>query len=246
MAAVAAAGFHSVICNRPTARAGVSRLRRDRRGGQAAGLEFRYIPVAFGIGPAEIRSMTEAMQALPQPVVAFCASGARSAALCSQWHATAQGWAMAAPPTPTGPAGKPPDQESRAGRGCSRYSTGGGAMTAQTLSADLLAAVIVTIMLIPQSLAYALLAGLPPEAGLYASIAPIIAYAIFGTQPGAGGRAGGGGLADDGGGRGQVARTGTPGYAAAALTLAALSGGILLVLGLLRLGFIANFLSAIR
>ena len=51
-----------------------------------------------------------------------------------------------------------------------------------TLSADLLAALIVTIMLIPQSLAYALLAGLPPEAGLYASILPIIAYALFGTS----------------------------------------------------------------
>jgi hypothetical protein len=44
------------------------------------------------------------------------------------------------------------------------------------------AAVIVTIMLIPQSLAYALLAGLPPEAGIYASILPIILYAIFGTS----------------------------------------------------------------
>ena len=52
----------------------------------------------------------------------------------------------------------------------------------QALSDDLLAAVIVTIMLIPQSLAYALLAGLPPEAGLYASIAPIILYAVFGTS----------------------------------------------------------------
>ena len=49
------------------------------------------------------------------------------------------------------------------------------------LSNDLVAAVIVTIMLIPQSLAYALLAGLPPEAGIYASIAPIVLYAIFGT-----------------------------------------------------------------
>jgi MFS superfamily sulfate permease-like transporter len=46
----------------------------------------------------------------------------------------------------------------------------GRTMTA-TRSNDLIAAVIVTIMLIPQSLAYALLAGLPPEAGLYASIA---------------------------------------------------------------------------
>ncbi len=47
---------------------------------------------------------------------------------------------------------------------------------------DAVAAVIVTIMLIPQSLAYALLAGLPPEAGIYASIAPILLYAVFGTS----------------------------------------------------------------
>jgi SulP family sulfate permease len=51
-----------------------------------------------------------------------------------------------------------------------------------TLVSDLLAALIVTIMLIPQSLAYALLAGLPPEAGLYASIAPLLLYALFGTS----------------------------------------------------------------
>src|SRR5690606_39039559 len=51
-----------------------------------------------------------------------------------------------------------------------------------TLTSDLLAAVIVTIMLIPQSLAYAMLAGLPPEVGLYASILPLVAYAIFGTS----------------------------------------------------------------
>jgi SulP family sulfate permease len=50
------------------------------------------------------------------------------------------------------------------------------------LTSDLVAAVIVTIMLIPQSLAYALLAGLPPEVGIYASIAPIILYAVFGTS----------------------------------------------------------------
>ena len=49
-------------------------------------------------------------------------------------------------------------------------------------SNDMIAAVIVTIMLIPQSLAYALLAGLPAQAGIYASIAPIILYAIFGTS----------------------------------------------------------------
>ncbi|SLN72721.1 SulP family inorganic anion transporter [Roseisalinus antarcticus] len=109
--------------------------------------------------------------------------------------------------------------------------------------ADMIAAVIVTIMLIPQSLAYALLAGLPPEAGLYASIVPILAYAVFGTS-----RA----LAVGpvavvslmtAAAIGQVAEAGTIGYAAAALTLALLSGAMLLALGLLRLGFIANFLS---
>ena len=47
---------------------------------------------------------------------------------------------------------------------------------------DAVAAVIVTIMLIPQSLAYALLAGMPPEAGIYASIAPIILYAVSYTH----------------------------------------------------------------
>ncbi|MGX0904861.1 SulP family sulfate permease [Roseovarius sp. MBR-79] len=111
------------------------------------------------------------------------------------------------------------------------------------LGNDTMAAVIVTIMLIPQSLAYALLAGLPPEAGIYASIVPIILYAMFGTS-----RA----LAVGpvavvslmtAAAIGQVAEAGSMGYAAAALTLALLSGAMLLALGLLRLGFIANFLS---
>lgn len=110
-------------------------------------------------------------------------------------------------------------------------------------SNDMIAAVIVTIMLIPQSLAYALLAGLPPEAGIYASIAPIILYAIFGTS-----RA----LAVGpvavvslltASAIGQIAEQGTAGYAVAALTLAFLSGGFLLLMGVLRLGFLANFLS---
>jgi len=111
------------------------------------------------------------------------------------------------------------------------------------LSNDLIAAVIVTIMLIPQSLAYALLAGLPPEAGLYASILPIVLYAIFGTS-----RA----LAVGpvavvslmtAAAVGQVAEAGTAGYAVAALTLAVMSGGILVLMGVLKLGFLANFLS---
>ena len=57
----------------------------------------------------------------------------------------------------------------------------GRAYNRQILVNDLVAAVIVTIMLIPQSLAYAMLAGLPPVIGLYASMVPLVAYAIFGT-----------------------------------------------------------------
>lgn len=111
------------------------------------------------------------------------------------------------------------------------------------LSNDMIAALIVTIMLIPQSLAYALLAGLPPEAGLYASIAPILLYAVFGTS-----RA----LAVGpvavvslmtAAALGNIVDQGTAGYAIAALTLALLSGLMLLGMGIFRLGFIANFLS---
>ena len=113
----------------------------------------------------------------------------------------------------------------------------------ETLISDLVAALIVTIMLIPQSLAYASLAGLPPEVGLYASIAPLLLYAIFGTS------------------RvlavgpvavvslmtatavGDLAVVGSPSYWGVAITLAFLSGAMLLVMGLLRLGFLASFLS---
>ena len=52
----------------------------------------------------------------------------------------------------------------------------------EKLGADVLAGLIVTILVIPQSLAYALLAGLPPELGLYVSIFPVIAYALLGSS----------------------------------------------------------------
>jgi SulP family sulfate permease len=108
---------------------------------------------------------------------------------------------------------------------------------------DVLAAVIVTLMLIPQSLAYAMLAGLPPVNGLYASILPLIAYTLFGTSRT---------LAV-----GPVAvvslmtasalaplfPAGGAEYAGAALLLALLSGAVLLTMAGLRLGFLANFLS---
>lgn len=112
-----------------------------------------------------------------------------------------------------------------------------------TFVSDLVAAVIVTIMLIPQSLAYASLAGLPPEVGLYASIAPLVLYAIFGTSR----------VLAVGpvavvslmtaAAIGERAAAGSPEYWALAIALAFMSGAMLLVMGVLRLGFLANFLS---
>jgi len=112
-----------------------------------------------------------------------------------------------------------------------------------TLVHDGLAAAIVTVMLIPQSLAYAMLAGLPAEVGLYASMVPLVVYGLLGTSTT---------LAV-----GPVAvlsmmtaaaiaraaqTTGLP-PTEIALVLAGLSGLWLAGLGLLKLGFMANFLS---
>lgn len=112
-----------------------------------------------------------------------------------------------------------------------------------TLASDLLAAVVVTIMLIPQSLAYALLAGLAPEAGLYASVAPLVLYALFGTSRAL--AVGPVAVASlmTAAAIGGLASPGTAPYASAAMTLALLSGLMLLAMGVLRLGFLANFLS---
>ncbi len=111
------------------------------------------------------------------------------------------------------------------------------------LSGDLTAGVIVAIMLIPQSMAYALLAGLPPQAGLYASMLPLILYSIFGTS-----RA----LAVGpvaivslmvASGLSRFSELGSAEFVAHAIVLALLSGIFLTLLGLLRIGFIVNFLS---
>jgi SulP family sulfate permease len=113
----------------------------------------------------------------------------------------------------------------------------------ETLVADLLAAAIVTIMLIPQSLAYSLLAGLPAEIGLYASILPLIVYACFGTSRTlAVGPVAVASLMTASALAG-FAEQGTATYLAGAVTLALLSGLFLLLLGLLRLGFLAYLLS---
>lgn len=113
--------------------------------------------------------------------------------------------------------------------------------TREDFGGDLVAGVITAILLVPQGMAFALLAGLPPQVGLYASILPPIVYAALGTS-----RA----LAV---GPVSVAAIMVahalldlpPGSdpAGAALMLAALAAGILLLMGLLRLGVLATLLS---
>ncbi len=116
------------------------------------------------------------------------------------------------------------------------YSTG-------TLTNDGIAAIIVTIMLIPQSLAYALLAGLPPQVGLYASMLPLMAYTLFGTSR----TLAVGPVAVvslmTAAAAGAIAAPGSAEYIGAALALAMMSGMFLFLMGLFRLGFVANLLS---
>ena len=113
----------------------------------------------------------------------------------------------------------------------------------ESMLSDLIAGLVVTAMLIPQSLAYALLAGVPAEVGMYASILPLVAYAIFGTSRTL--SVGPVAIASlmTAVALGKVAETGSSDYVSAAVLLAFLSGGFLIALGVLRLGFLANFLS---
>jgi len=115
--------------------------------------------------------------------------------------------------------------------------------TRQDLSNDLFAGLITAILLVPQGIAYAILAGLPPQLGLYASILPPVVYAVLGTSrtlsvgpvsiaaimiassltsP-------------------EVSALGQP--LQSALLLAAESGVIMLVMALLRMGSLVNFIS---
>jgi sulfate permease, SulP family len=111
------------------------------------------------------------------------------------------------------------------------------------LPQDVLAGVLVAIMLIPQSMAYAIVAGLPPQYGMYASVLPLVAYALFGTSMTLS--------------VGPVAITslltaaaltplavpGSAEYIAGAALLALFSGALLFIFGVLRFGFIAKLLS---
>lgn len=113
----------------------------------------------------------------------------------------------------------------------------------QWLSGDLTAGLIVTVMLIPQSLAYAMLAGLPPQVGLYASVLPLVVYALFGSSMTL--AVGPVAVASlmTASALAPLAAAGTPEYLALAVLLALMSGVLLFAAGLLRLGFLAYFLS---
>ena len=113
----------------------------------------------------------------------------------------------------------------------------------QQAGSDLVAAVIVTVMLIPQSLAYALLAGLPAQIGLYASILPLVVYALFGTSRTL--SVGPVAVASlmTAAALAPLAQAGSAEYIVGAVVLALMSGLMLVLMGVLRLGFLANFLS---
>lgn len=111
------------------------------------------------------------------------------------------------------------------------------------LGRDLSAGLIVAVMLVPQGMAYALLAGLPPVMGLYASTFPLLAYALFGSSR----HLAVGPVAMTSllvfAGLSPLAEPGSQAYIAMALLLAFLVGFAQLVLGFLRIGFLVNFLS---
>ncbi|RMG55818.1 MAG: solute carrier 26 family protein [Bacteroidetes bacterium] len=111
------------------------------------------------------------------------------------------------------------------------------------LRGDMSAGLTVGVMLIPQGMAYAMIAGMPPIYGLYASIVPLILYAIFGTsrQLAVGPVAMVSLLVAAG--VGQLAETGSDDFIALAIMLAFMVGLIQLGLGVFRLGFLVNFLS---
>lgn len=111
------------------------------------------------------------------------------------------------------------------------------------LAGDISAGIVVAMMMVPQGMAYALVAGLPPVVGIYASIVPPILYALFGSS-----------MTQSVGpmaitslmtaaALAPLAAAGTGLYTVLAAQLALISGAVLLLCGLLRIGFVANFFS---
>ncbi len=115
--------------------------------------------------------------------------------------------------------------------------------TGTDFRADLIAGVTVGIVLIPQSMAYALLAGVPPIYGLYASLVPLLVYPLFGSSR----HLAVGIMAIDclivAAGLSALAEPMSEEYLGLAFLLALMVGGIQILLGLLRFGFIVNLLS---
>lgn len=108
---------------------------------------------------------------------------------------------------------------------------------------DAVAGLVVTVLLVPQSLAYAMLAGLPPHLGMYASILPLVAYAVLGSSMTL--SVGPVAVASlmTAAAVSPLAAAGSADYVVLSMLLALLGGVVLLLLGLLRLGFVANLLS---
>ena len=106
-----------------------------------------------------------------------------------------------------------------------------------------MAGTVVTILLVPQSLAYAMLAGLPPHIGMYASILPLVAYAVLGSSMTL--SVGPVAVASlmTAAAVTPLAAAGSAEYVLLSMLLALIGGVVLLLLGLLRMGFVANFLS---
>ncbi len=112
-----------------------------------------------------------------------------------------------------------------------------------TAQADAIAGLTVAVMVIPQSMAYAVLAGVPPIYGLYASVVPLLVYPLFGTAR----QLSFGVIAIDmlivAAGVGMVAQPGTPHYVTLVLLLTIMVGVIQMLMSIARLGFIVNLLS---
>jgi SulP family sulfate permease len=118
----------------------------------------------------------------------------------------------------------------------SKYNSG-------LLIKDAIAGITVGVVLIPQGIAYAMIAGLPPIYGLYTALIPQIIYALLGTAP----RVAVGPVAMDSllvaAGIASIAVTGTENVVAIAILLAFTVGLIQVLFGFLKLGFVVNFLS---
>jgi SulP family sulfate permease len=115
--------------------------------------------------------------------------------------------------------------------------------TRSRFKGDFIAGITVAIILIPQGIAYALIAGLPPIYGLYCALVPQLVYAIFGSSR----QVSIGPVAMDSlivaTGVSTLALAGSNSYIAIAILLAFMVGGIQFLLGVFRLGFVVNFLS---